>query len=426
MEILSPARGNRRDLGGWHDDRMPRFLRPLTRTVTYTRWLHLLCAGAFAFVCAAVYPGLSRPTLRDWALVYLVPVPLLALAGLVPLVRRAEGLQARLMLFPGGHARVAGHGAESDVSVAPSASWRDRGRTSAWLVVRLLLGLTVALLSGQVMALVLDMTAAAAGTATHSASVVTLPGTGWWYGLLIPVTLFVLLYVVVGAGWAMARVARTLLGPSSAERLAALEERTEQLLERNRIARELHDSIGHALTVAVVQAGAARAAGDPAFTERALDAIEETGRAALEDLERVLVVLREAERPASRRPTLQEADRLLDSARASGAKVDAEVCGPLETVPGPVSREGYRILQEALTNVLRHSGTVPVRVSLAVADGRLVLEVRNPLSTGAASGAGGTGSGLRGVRERAALLGGRARTGPVGDEWQVHVELPVG
>ncbi|CAM5613771.1 histidine kinase OS=Streptomyces violarus OX=67380 GN=FHS41_008025 PE=4 SV=1 [Streptomyces violarus] len=117
------------------------------------------------------------------------------------------------------------------------------------------------------------------------------------------------------------RIALRLLGPSPAERLAALEERTEQLLERTRIARELHDSIGHALTVAVVQAGAARAAGDPAFTDRALSAIEDTGRAALEDLERVLGVLRESEKPVSSRPTLADADRLLESARASGAKV---------------------------------------------------------------------------------------------------------
>jgi len=189
------------------------------------------------------------------------------------------------------------------------------------------------------------------------------------------------------------------------------------------VARELHDSIGHALTVAVVQAGAARAAGDPDFTDRALDAIEDTGRAALEDLERVLGVLRESEQPASRRPTLAEADRLLESARASGAKVDAEVTGALETVPGPVSREGYRILQESLTNVLRHAGSVPVRVRIAVEDQTLALEVRNPLT--AEIPGPGRGSGLRGIRERAALLGGRARTGPDDGDWQVHVGLPL-
>lgn len=131
------------------------------------------------------------------------------------------------------------------------------------------------------------------------------------------------------------------------------------------------------------------------------------------------------EQPVRARPTLCEADRLLDSARASGATVDMTVEGPLEKLPGPVSREGYRILQEGLTNVLRHCGTVPVRIALTVADGRLSLDVRNDLPAGLPPAAGGTGSGLRGVRERAALLGGRARAGPVGDEWRVRVELPV-
>ncbi|MEU6846425.1 histidine kinase [Streptomyces sp. NPDC046716] len=405
---------------------MRRFPGPLIRAVTYTRWLHLLCAAAFAFVCGMVFPGLSSPSLRDWLIIYAVPLPILVVFALVPAARRAEGLQARLMLFPGRHARVAGDGAESGISVAPSASWQDRGRTAVWLVLRLFLGLSVALATGQLMALSLELIGAAAGHPAGSLSVLPAPDAGPACALLVPLPLLALVYLVAGVGWVLTRASLRLLGPSAAERLATLEERTEQLLERNRIARELHDSIGHALTVAVVQAGAARAAGDPAFTERALDAIEETGRAALEDLERVLRVLREAERPAGSRPTLQEADRLLDSARASGAAVEVAVDGPLETVPGPVSREGYRILQEALTNVLRHCGTVPVTVALHVADRHLVLEVRNPLPAAGASGDGGTGSGLRGVRERAALLGGRARTGPLGDEWQVHVELPVG
>ena len=137
----------------------------------------------------------------------------------------------------------------------------------------------------------------------------------------------------------------------------------------------------------------------------------------------MLGVLRESEKPVSGRPTLADADRLLDSARASGATVDAEVTGPVETVPGPVSREGYRILQESLTNVLRHAGAVPVRVRVHVADGSLVLAIRNPLPAGAAGS--GRGSGLRGIRERAALLGGRARTGPDAGDWQVHAELPL-
>lgn len=276
---------------------------------------------------------------------------------------------------------------------------------------------------GVAAATTVDLVRSAAGSEPSAEWFAAGLGTHWWAALLAPVPLVILLAVVVGCGELITAAARWLLGPTPKQRMTALEERTEQLLERNRIARELHDSIGHALTIAVVQAGAARAARDPAFTERALAAIEETGRDALDDLERVLRVLRESGTPSGQRPSLSEAGRLLDSARGSGAEVDANVSGPLEQVPPSVSREGYRILQEALTNVLRHSGSVAVRVRITVADGRLDLEVSNPL-VGSTAAPGG-GSGLRGIRERAALLGGSARTGPCKGEWMVHASLPL-
>ncbi|GAA2454159.1 sensor histidine kinase [Streptomyces glaucus] len=402
---------------------MPGLLLPFTRAVTYTRWLHLLVGAIVPFVCAMIYPGLSSPSPADWLLIAAVPVPLGLGAAMAPSVRRAEGLQARLMLFSGPHARVRSE-EDPGVSVAPSASWSDRARTGAWLVLRLEAGLAVALLTGQLMALSLSLAGAAAGDPGVGDLLLDVSGTGWAYALPAPVPVLVLLGVAAGAGALMARAARRLLGPSAKERLAELEERTERLLERNRIARELHDSLGHALTLAVVQAGAARAAADPEFTGRALETIEEAGRAALEDLERVLVVLREPARPAAARPALDEADRLLESARSSGARVDAEVTGPLELVPGPVSREGYRMLQEALTNVLRHAGPVPVGVRIAVEEARLRLEVRNPLApTAPVTGAGG--GGLRGIRERAALLGGEARAGRDGGQWLLRVDLPL-
>ena len=388
---------------------MVRILRPFTRAVTYTRWLHLF----MAVVWPAMWWYIFDPA---WA--WFTSVALLACAGLVPAMRTVEGLQARLLLLGQRHD-------SEDVAIvtAPSTTWRDRGRTVLWLGTRLLLGCAVSFLTIHLPMLTDDLVRTAQGGSPDEATFLHVPGHHWWYALLAPLPLVVLAAVVVASGALMTVIARRLLGPSPAERLAALEERTDQLLERNRIARELHDSIGHALTVAVVQAGAARAAGDPAFTDRALDAIEETGRAALEDLERVLGILRESERPMSGRPTLTDADRLLESARVSGAKVDAELAGPVDTVPGPVSREGYRILQESLTNVLRHAGAVPVRVRIEVADGTLGLEVRNPLT--AEIPGPGRGSGLRGIRERAALLGGRARTGPDQGDWQVHVELPL-
>ncbi|MER5378723.1 histidine kinase [Streptomyces sp. NPDC002688] len=386
---------------------MARFLRPLLWGTTYTRLLHLWVPMLFTSVW--LFVDLTKP----WMPALLV-IPL----GLIPAVRRGEGVQARFMLSPDER-----RGEDQVFSVAPSITWRDRWRTVLWLEARILLGWVACGVTVWMPLFAVDLGRAATGYRPTDDPVVMLLDPHWSCALLIPLPLLVLYGMVVGLGELTTALARRLLGPSPTERLAALEERTEQLLERNRIARELHDSIGHALTVAVVQAGAARAAGDPAFTDRALVAIEETGRAALEDLERVLGVLREAQRPVSGRPTLTDADRLLESARTSGAKVDAEVAGPLETVPGPVSREGYRILQESLTNVLRHAGSVPVRVRIEVKDGALALEVRNPLPAGISGP--GRGSGLRGIRERAALLGGSARTGPHEGDWQVHAELPL-
>ncbi|WP_328497774.1 histidine kinase [Streptomyces sp. NBC_00414] len=383
---------------------MARLLRPLTSGTTYTRFIHLWVPMLVSSVWIFIHPA------TPWA-----PALALPLLGLIPAVRRNEGVQAQFMLMRDGQ--------DPAISVVPSATWGDRLRTVLWLGTRMVFGWAAAGVSVWLPLVTVDLIRISTGYVPDDNPFLPVSHPHWAYALLAPLTLIAFYGAFIGLGRLITVIARRLLGPSPAERVAALEERTEQLLERTRIARELHDSIGHALTVAVVQAGAARAAGDPEFTDRALLAIEDTGRAALEDLERVLGVLRESRRPASSRPTLVEADRLMESARLSGAKIDAELTGPLETVPGPVSREGYRILQEALTNVLRHAGAVPVRIRIAVEDRTLALEVRNPL-TAAISGPG-RGSGLRGIRERAALLGGRARTGPDDGDWQVHVELPL-
>ncbi|MEW2446767.1 histidine kinase [Streptomyces parvulus] len=384
---------------------MDRFLRPLVRGATYTRLVYLWVPMFVVSVWALI------DDTRMW-----VPAALLIPAGLVPAVRTGEGLQARWLLAPGQENEA--------FSTAPARNWRDRLRTVVWLQARLLLGLLTAGACVWLPILAVELAGLSAGYRVDGIPVLRDAAPHWAFALLAPLPVIALYGAVVGLGAVATAGARALLGPSAAERFSALEERTEQLLERNRIARELHDSIGHALTVAVVQAGAARAAKDAEFTERALAAIEETGRDALEDLERVLGVLREARTPVGARPTLADAGRLLESARVSGAEVDAELMGPLEALPGPVSREGYRILQESLTNVVRHAGAVPTRVRVAVADGVLTLEVRNPLPDVRASPA--RGSGLRGIRERAALLGGRAHTGPEGGDWRVRVELPPG
>ncbi|MFC8284998.1 sensor histidine kinase [Streptomyces cyaneofuscatus] len=382
---------------------MHRILTPLTSAVTYSGWLHMFIPAAAASVWFFISDAFWAP------LLFAVPI------GLIPAMRLEEGIQAQLLLTPSERGRP-----DASIAAASSSSWAERWRTVLWLEVRLLIS------AGAILALWLpvasiELVLSAAGRPPGGLAEGLDPH--WWNVLLAPLPIVPLLVLVVLGGRLSTAAARWLLGPSPTDRLTVLEGLTEELLERNRMARELHDSIGHALTVAVVQAGAARTANDPAFTERALAAIEETGRDALEDLERVLRVLRESGTPVSRRPTLAEAERLLDSARSSGAKVDARVSGDIGLVPAPVSREGYRILQESLTNVLRHAGPVSVRVTITVAGGRLELEVANPLSR--AAGLPGSGSGLRGIRERAALLGGKARTESREDEWRVSVSLPL-
>jgi signal transduction histidine kinase len=240
---------------------------------------------------------------------------------------------------------------------------------------------------------------------------------------LVALPAIIYLGAVVGA--LFARLAPVLLGPSPADRLARLERQTEQLMERNRLARELHDSVGHALTVTTLQAAAAARLldTDPDFARRALTAIEETGRTALEDLDHVLGLLREDASAKTPQRTLADLDGLFDQTRSAGLEVDAGI-GRIEEIPPVVSREAYRIVQEGLTNALRHAGKVRVTVRLAVRGSRLELEMTNPVDPAAAARAGG-GRGLRGIRERVTILGGRMSAGADDGRWRVSVALPV-
>lgn len=238
-----------------------------------------------------------------------------------------------------------------------------------------------------------------------------------------------------------------LLGPSPAERLAAAELRAERLLERNLLARELHDSIGHALTVTVLQAGAARELGDPAFAARALEVIEETGRRAMDDLERTLALLRDpgdqggsgspgpdsgtgpGGEDARERPGIDRLPALFETARAAGSPVEARVDVSSGALPGVLSREGYRIVQEGVTNALKYAPGEPISIRIAVRDGSLELRCANALRPQSARSRGSSprrgGKGLRGIRERAVLLGGETAAGAEGGEWVLTVRVPL-
>ncbi|MFC6565470.1 sensor histidine kinase [Actinoplanes utahensis] len=182
-------------------------------------------------------------------------------------------------------------------------------------------------------------------------------------------------------------------------RLAAAEERT-------RIARELHDSAGHAINVILVQAGAARLLHerDPEQSRRAIATIEDVAHATIEDIDRLVKALRngsEADQPA---PAGTDAlEELVDRHRLSGLAVSATFDGAPRGLPSGVAWAAYRILQEALTNAARHgSGSAEVR--MAYGSAAVDIEVSNPVGDG---GRPGSGLGIVGMRERAALLDGR-------------------
>ncbi|MFC9324441.1 sensor histidine kinase [Kitasatospora sp. NPDC057015] len=398
---------------------MPTIIAPLFAATTYARWLHLLVGMVFAGMVLMVYPGIEEGVgwLRLVTSAAALDSVLLALAALVPAMRRAEGVQARLLLMP---AR------EEDIGVERSRGWADRRRTATWLIARVALGMAVGLLSVNT----LTVSTLLIGSPYRDTPLVlyghALPAGGDpWYPLLAPVLLFGAGWALVWAGRLQLAMAVRLLGPSPAERLAEAELRAERLLERNRLARELHDSIGHALTVTVLQAGAAREVGDPAFVAKALEVIEETGRRAMDDLERTLVLLRD--RPggaATEQPGIERLPQLFDAARAAGSPVEAWIDVPRGALPGVLSRETYRIVQEAVTNLLRHSPGEPIAVRIAVRDGELELRCVNATTGPGRSRASG-GKGLRGIRERAALLGGEASAGRQDDEWVLSVRLPL-
>jgi signal transduction histidine kinase len=192
--------------------------------------------------------------------------------------------------------------------------------------------------------------------------------------------------------------------------------------ERARIARELHDVVSHAISVTVLQArGGRKLVGvDDRAVRRSLDAIEHTNTAALGDMRRLLAVLSDTEDTSrdglTPQPSLSRLEELLEQVRSSGLPVDLEVSGEAGIVPPGVDLSAYRIVQEALTNVLKHAGTkaqarVQVTygaddVSVAVSDdGRLLVD-------GGTVTRRGDGHGLMNIRERVAVAGGTVRAGP--------------
>ncbi|GGR49123.1 sensor histidine kinase [Streptomyces netropsis] len=399
------------------------------------RWVHLLLGGALLMpyfllanvVLSVIHAGndtflLISPVWQFITLaVALVPA---ALTALFPLVRPLESTAARALCAPRG----------AELATRPSDSWAARGRTAGWYTLHLAAG---GIVSGMSLSAPPAALLLIALPLWGSPRVEQMVWTRYFDGaglLLAPLAGFALLALVVGTSWAagtlLARSAPVLLGPTAADRLAAAERHALRLAERNRLARELHDSVGHALSAVTLQASAARRVldADPEFARQALAAIEETTRAAVGELDTVLGLLRE-EGPASAAPapTLADLDALLARTRAAGCEVTLTASTALEKVPPVVSREAYRIVQEGLGNALRHAGQVPVRLRIAVHDDDLEVALENPVSpeSGSTRGRPGGGRGLTGIAERARLLRGASTSGATDGTWRLAVRLPL-
>jgi signal transduction histidine kinase len=220
--------------------------------------------------------------------------------------------------------------------------------------------------------------------------------------------------LVVATPWLLGRVNRSrALRMELLEQEALQRERVAVGEERARIARELHDVVAHSVGAMVAQAqGAGRVLDrDPERAREALEAIERTGRNALDEMRRSLGVLRrtDADAPLAPQPGMDGLGALVAQARESGLRVELVTEGEPAALPAGVDLSAYRIVQEALTNTLKHAGPVHARVAVRYGDERLELEISDdgaPAPGSSSAPTPGGGQGLVGMRERVALYGG--------------------
>jgi signal transduction histidine kinase len=244
-------------------------------------------------------------------------------------------------------------------------------------------------------------------------------------------------YVWLLAAWAVGRSVRSWRRKSVALALAnrelaeqrELQAQAAVAVERGRIARELHDVIAHNVSMMVVQAGAAERVleGGQRQVRDALDAIALTGRQTVDEMRTVLGVLRAENDPAALRPQpgLADLEQLVASVREAGLPVRLRIDGEPCRLPQALDLSAYRIVQEALTNALKHAGPAEAEVVVGYDRGSVQIEVRD---TGAGQASGqGTGHGLIGMRERVAMFGGQFDAARVdGGGFAVRARLPLG
>jgi signal transduction histidine kinase len=247
---------------------------------------------------------------------------------------------------------------------------------------------------------------------------------------------------IIAAAWLLGHFVgdRHVYAARLEERTAELEQAREELArravaeERLRLARELHDVVAHSMSVIAVQSGVGAhvAESRPEEVGKALAAIEATSRAALEELRRLLGVLRQDGEPQASLapvPGLADLEGLLGEVAKAGLAVRLRVEGTPSPLPAGVDLSAYRIVQEALTNVVKHAGPAQAQVTIGYRDRDVTVEVTDDgrgAAAPAGDGRGGTGHGLVGMRERVAVFGGDLEAGPrPGGGFRVAARLPL-
>jgi signal transduction histidine kinase len=273
---------------------------------------------------------------------------------------------------------------------------------------------------------------AMAGAAMAVAGMLTV---SWSTPFLRTPTSFVFNLLVLLGPWAAARGLRhredraRRLGAALEHERAHFEGRIAQAVEHERaaIARDLHDVVAHGVSVMVVQVGGARMqlAENRELAARSLLQVEDAGRQALADLRRMLGVLRSPDTPhAEPHPGLAHLTELVERTGAAGLEVHTCVSGSLDELPAAVDISAYRIVQEAVTNVLKHGHAERATLRIDVTGRQLSITVHDAGPTRRSHDKPGLG--LVGIRERVAFLGGQARMGPDGSGgWEVAVTIPL-
>ena len=372
---------------------------PTAGKASLTRWALFsprLIDAALAIVALVVTAGLLASTLGDHALRGTdLGDALLAVAVAAPIAcARRFALQAAVVSVAATFA-YAGLAAPA----SPGSGWLP---VATVLVFPLAIGATCPARNATV-GLVLCLAVAGIGEAVDPVA------------RFDPTTVAPDLAVVVG-GWAAGRVLRdrNRMLARLADTAVAIEDEREQLAgaaraaERTRVARELHDAVAHAMTVIVLQAGAARRvwSSDPELASEHTATLRETVTELITELRAMIVTLAGGERAG-----IERLDRLLELAGASGMRVDVEVTGDRGVLAPALEHTAYRVLQEALTNAARHAPGADILVRLDFGRSGVALEVANETRSPPAAATNGPGQGLRGMRERVEACGGRLATG---------------